>query len=170
MLLAHIPAGYLLSTALLKRYAPLPARQAQGLLWLGLVCATLPDFDLLYFHFVDERRHNHHSYWTHIPIWWAMSLLPIYAWALWRRRRTVSVACAVVLCNVWLHCALDSLASGIQWFYPLSERYFALLPLPGDDHWWSKRFVLNFCALVELSIIVLALRRWRRNQTGASGA
>jgi hypothetical protein len=46
----------------------------------------------------------------------------------------------------------------------LSQRYFALLPLRGDDHWWSKRFVLNFCALVELSIIILALRRWRCNR------
>lgn len=161
MLVAHIPAGYLLTTSLLQRCGGLTELQKHWLLWLGLLAATLPDFDLLYFHLVDHRGHNHHSYWTHLPLFWLVLLLPVYALATARRRPALRWACGILFCNVLLHCVLDSIASGIQWLYPLSRQYFALLPAHGNGGWGIEQVILC-CALLELTIICCALRRLQR--------
>jgi inner membrane protein len=162
MMIAHVPAGYLLTTSLLRRCGTLPVTHTQRLLWLGLVAAALPDFDLLYFLFIDHRRHNHHSYWTHIPFWWLVLASSVYAFAALKRYCAVRLGCLVIFFNVLLHCVLDSVSSGIQWLYPLSRHYFALMPLHGHAHRWNLEIVVVCCALLELAVISLAWRRWRQ--------
>jgi inner membrane protein len=171
MFVAHIPAGYLLTTSLLQRCRALTTTQARWVFCLGLFAAALPDLDLLYFHLIDHRRHNHHSYWTHIPFYWLILMLFMNSLAAVKRHPLLRWACFIVFCNVLLHCLLDSVASGIQWLYPLSGHYIALLPLHGDGG-WPLAPVIVCCAFLELTIVGFALRRLlqaRRTLTGKTG-
>ncbi|VTR68827.1 hypothetical protein DESC_720205 [Desulfosarcina cetonica] len=30
---------------------------------------------MIYFYIFDHRQHHHHTYWTHIPLYWAIVLV-----------------------------------------------------------------------------------------------
>tara|TARA_R110000868_G_scaffold10226_12_gene50135 strand:+ start:655 stop:852 length:198 start_codon:yes stop_codon:yes gene_type:complete len=63
MFIAHLPAGYLLTSAIQTR----ARNQSLSLLATGLVASVLPDADLLWFYLFDNRQHVHHAYITHTP-------------------------------------------------------------------------------------------------------
>lgn len=74
MFIGHLPAGYLAA-----RYLWCRCEALRGVEWKYLVAAALlgsvfPDLDWFYFYFVDHRRHHHHTYWTHLPIFWAVAI------------------------------------------------------------------------------------------------
>ncbi|MEM8593156.1 MAG: metal-dependent hydrolase, partial [Pseudomonadota bacterium] len=71
MILAHLPAGYILGRALKPAPYVMPA---------ALIGSMLPDFDLIFFYLIDDRAIHHHRYWVHIPGFWvilALIVLPI---------------------------------------------------------------------------------------------
>lgn len=65
MLVAHVPAAYLLSVRL--RDSRLQAA--------FLIGSVAPDLDMLLFYFRDARSVHHHEYLTHRPILWVGMLL-----------------------------------------------------------------------------------------------
>jgi hypothetical protein len=109
--IAHLPAGYLATTALLHGRQLAPAARRR-LLRLGLAASVLPDLDLLYFYLVDGRRHVHHAYLPHLPLAWVAALGATAA-VLWRRRATSAARAALVVlgANVLLHLVLDTVAA-----------------------------------------------------------
>ena len=58
MLIGHIPAGYLATSAVLRR-RQLGRDVRRRLMLLGLAASVAPDVDLLWFFLVDHRRHDH---------------------------------------------------------------------------------------------------------------
>src|SRR5262245_22289555 len=126
MFIAHLPAGYLLSKLVVKR----DTVHKGAPLSVALVCSILPDVDLAYFYLVDQRRHAHHSYITHTPIFWLViaGLLSLALIAM--RKRAWLVFVGIGLLSLLLHLVMDTVAADIRWFYPFSDRSFNLVHVP----------------------------------------
>lgn len=82
MLIAHLPAGYILGTFARNRW---PGRS--GIMAAALLGSVVPDLDMVYFHFVDGGRTHHHAYVTHWPLFWAAVGLVALSVAKWRDPR-----------------------------------------------------------------------------------
>jgi inner membrane protein len=152
MFLAHIPAGYLLTKALVRRDRP----DYRRLMATGLVASVLPDFDLFYHYLGDGGAHEHHNYITHTPVFWLVLSLLAAVVLLVARRRDLLIYLAVVLSGVLLHLILDSVASGIMWLYPWSTAKLNLVPVPALYHPWVLNFVLHWTFGLELLIVAIA--------------
>lgn len=150
MFIAHMPAGFLLSHYILRKDRDEPGYVK--FLLLGLVASIAPDFDLAYFYLIDNRQHPHHSYWTHIPVYWlgiyAVALLPIYKIY---GKRGLQLLSMVLLCGL-LHMLLDSFASGIKWLYPFDTSYYGIWRIPSVHDWWIANYLFHWTFLVELLI------------------
>jgi membrane-bound metal-dependent hydrolase YbcI (DUF457 family) len=161
--IAHLPAGYLATRFVLHRHpAPQPLRR--GLLALGMAASVLPDLDLLWFYFVDDRRQVHHAYLPHLPLAW-IALFAAAALVLWMRRagRAAWLRLLVFGANILLHVVLDSTAGGIRWLWPFSDAEFAMSHVPARHHPWYLNFVLHWTFALELAILAAAVwYGWRR--------
>jgi inner membrane protein len=168
MLIGHVPAGYLLTRAILSRRRSRDG-DARRLMALGLIASVLPDLDLPYFHFVDHHRHVHHAYLTHTPLAVAIAAA-IVALAMvmagrWRAHRTAYV---VVTANVLAHLVLDTLAGGIRWMWPWSDAEFAVATVPAVHRAWMLNFVLHWTFAVELALVIAALAVWMRSRSASA--
>ncbi len=154
MFIAHMPAGFLLA----RRYLKSERDNAHYIKFLivGLVASIAPDFDLAYFHLIDNRQHPHHSYWTHIPIYWvgiyALLVYPIYRFF---GRLGIKLLSLFLICGL-LHMVLDSIASGIKWLYPFNTDYHGIWRIPAVYDWWVANYLFHWTFILELLICSLA--------------
>lgn len=152
MFVAHIPAGYLLTKAIVRSTRP----DYRRLMVVGLVASVAPDLDLFY-HYLADRAHPHHQYVTHTPAFWlALAALATIVAVVFRRRSLILYV-GVSLANVLLHLILDSVAAGVMWLYPVSRRELSLAPVPALYQPWILNFVFNWTFGLELLIVVAAL-------------
>jgi hypothetical protein len=161
MIIGHLPAGYIASRLLFGRL------QSAGLRWqpvviAGLLGAVAPDFDMLYFLFVDHGRHQHHTYLTHWPIVWGGLLLLSAAWLATGRRRGAAALAALFSLNGFIHIMLDSVAGDIWWLAPLPGRPFSLFAVQPQYHPWWLNFLLHWTFAIELGLLAWALVLWRQ--------
>lgn len=166
MFIGHISAGYLLTRSCLNVFQ-VPRSSVQPLFWVGLLASILPDFDLGYFYLIDVRQHNHHSYWTHIPLFWACSYLLLIPWTLIFKLQKAFVVSTVVFINVMGHMALDTIAGGIRWGEPFSQDYTALIAIEPSHDWWVLNFMLHWSFLIEIALTGFALWSWRHSKSSA---
>ena len=150
MFIAHLPAGFLLSRYILKQQRDEP--NYIKYLLVGLIASIAPDFDLAYFHLIDGRQHPHHSYWTHIPIYWlgiyTILVYPVYKWSGQLGLKLLSL---FLVCGL-LHMSLDSFASGIKWLYPFDQSYFGFWRIPSVYEWWVANYLFHWTYLIEMMI------------------
>ncbi len=165
MFIAHLLAAYLLSRYLIDKTYPQSAAPA-GLLLAGLIASVLPDLDLFYFYLIDQRQHPHHSYWSHIPIYWAGLFLLCMAVALLARSRFGLHLTMLIFVNLLLHLLLDSWVGAIHWFYPVAADARGLIRVPARYDWWVLSFMLHWSFGAELLICLLALIRYRYRSKG----
>lgn len=155
MFIAHLPAGFLLSRYLLRKERTEP--HYIKFLLIGLLFSIAPDFDLAYFHLIDNRQHPHHSYWSHIPFYWitfyAVLFVPCYTWL---GKKGIRLLTVVLICGL-LHMSLDSVASGIKWLYPLETGYHGIWRIPAIHDWWVANYLFHWTFLIELVITVTAV-------------
>lgn len=157
MLIAHLPAGYLLA----DRMATGPRRRA--LIATGLIASVLPDTDLLWFYLVNGRQTLHHDFIFHWPLLWLALAAP-----LWLAFRSARPFVAVALACLMLHMALDSVAGGIAWLAPFSNRTLTLVEVPATRDWWVWSFVLHWTFAIELAItLCAAVALGRQGRSGA---
>ncbi len=153
MLIGHLPAGYLLARGVGTKF---PVRA----LFLGVLAGSiLPDFDMLWFLFVDHGTVHHHEYLTHRPILWAGVLVV-----------------GMLLRHVFLlgagigglfHMALDSVAGAISWGWPFVTEATTLVIVPATQSHWVLSFLTHWTFAVELTITaVAAILAWRANVRG----
>lgn len=160
MLIAHLPAGWLLTQRIVPRLSR-DAKEGRRLMALGLVASVLPDIDLLYYYLVDGRRTLHHDYWTHIPAFWPVLLALAAAVIVLARARVPWRDFVVLLAGVFLHLVLDSVAGGVAWLYPWDTTRLALVEVPARFDWWVWSFVFHWSFLPELAILAWAAREFR---------
>jgi inner membrane protein len=160
MFIAHLPIGYLASSVIYS-YLKLPGGSARGVVFSGICGSIAPDLDLLYFYLIDDRQHNHHSYWTHYPSVWIclilISLIFCYSKS-WRTR-----ACLIVIFSIngFIHIVLDSIAGDIYWFAPFIYNAYSLVTVPALYELWWLNFILHWTFWVEMIITMWAILVWR---------
>lgn len=162
MFIAHIPAGFLLSHALVHR-RHVPGTSTYGkLMLLGMLASILPDSDFIYRYLFDAQRHFHHSYWTHIPLFWLGAYAITAIVLMIKQSRHGLLAAQVFYLNTLLHCVLDSTAGGILWLYPWDTHYYRLAHLRFHYAGWQSNFFWHWTFLLELLIVAFAiLQAWR---------
>lgn len=158
MFIAHLPAGYCLTTLLLSKFMGLKTTWTHRRdLWIGLSASLLPDLDLIYFYLIDHRRHVHHSYITHIPVYWLAGALLVWSCGAMRRRLWVKRSTIIVISNAMLHLLLDSVASKVHWCYPISDAGLGLFHVPSLHGWWVWNYILHWTFGLEIVIVVAAI-------------
>lgn len=158
MFIAHLPAGYLLTTAI-QRAAHRPSKQ---LLALGLVASTAPDFDLAYYYLIDNQQTLHHTYMAHWPlVWLAASGAAAFLAMVFHKRRLL-LPIGIVLANGLLHMLLDTVVGGIYWLAPFSDAMLLFFNIPARHSWWVGNFILHWTFVLELLIVLAAYLQWKR--------
>jgi len=135
-----------------------------------LLGGILPDVDMLYFYLIDHRQHFHHTYWTHLPFCWAMVVLLVWI-AYWRNwvSQIFFTTLSVVVFNVFLHLALDSIAGGILWLWPFSNKSYSLVDVPSLYSHWILNFVFHWTFVLEILLtLVMIFVLWRGSQKRVS--
>ncbi|WP_425040233.1 metal-dependent hydrolase [Primorskyibacter sp. S187A] len=150
MIIGHLPAGYLLASALDKSFDEDPL-----IWWAILVGAVLPDLDMVWFFLVDRGAVHHHSYITHDPtLWVAVFLLGL----------TLSSRALIGLgLGTLLHVALDTPLGAICWGYGNLSLCGPAIVVPATQSHWILSFLLHWTFAVELVVVALAIRvYWKR--------
>lgn len=153
MILAHLPAGYLVGRAFGARAGPVMAAALAG--------AVLPDLDLIWFYLIDDRAFHHHRYWVHIPGFWAavaavvLPLCRIAAPQLWW-------PALAFFASILVHLVLDSVGGGILWLWPFDDRLIALVEVPATQSHWVLSFLAHWTVALEAAIILAAAALWLR--------
>lgn len=170
MFIAHLPAGYLITRALLGK-KNLSAKQYRFFFALGLFAAVLPDLDLFYFYLIDNRQHLHHSYWTHLPVFWATVgvICLLSAWLL--KDAKLKTASLVFFPGILSHLVLDSVAGKMFWLYPFVNERYSIFHITSRFDWWVWNYIFHWTFAFELMICLAALtvflkKHYRRTNPG----
>lgn len=162
MFIAHFSAGYLLTTSLQKRL------KTTHFLLIGLIATVFPDIDLLWYFFVDHHQKLHHDYWTHIPfIWLCLAAFTFASLRLLALQKYYSAA-AIFFANIFLHLFLDTIAGGIMWVYPLTQKEIFFVTVPARYHPWYLNFIFHWTFLLEIGLIVWSIVRLVNNRKRAN--
>jgi inner membrane protein len=163
MLLAHAPAGYLLTRILSRtifKNSINPERTErlyQRVIAIGLLGSILPDFDFIYHIFIDSDRTPHHMYITHMPVFWLILLsISIICGKLFKKP-DVAVITVIGCAAAILHLVCDTITGEIYWLYPLSSRGFNLFSVSDVHVWWVQNYISHWTFLVEIAISTIAM-------------
>jgi LexA-binding, inner membrane-associated putative hydrolase len=151
MFIGHLPAGYILTKTLQKKF------DTTKYFLIGLLGSIFPDIDILYFYLIDNRQSLHHGYWIHIPYYWiliaAISLLVF----LILKKKDYMIASVIFFSNVILHLFLDTIVGKIEWFYPITNQAYYLFDVPAVYGFWVYNFVFHWTFLIEVGLVVWAI-------------
>ena len=161
MIIAHLPAGYILSRPLL-RFAEALGVSAKAFMLAGVAGALAPDSDMLYFYAIDHGQHHHHSYVSHYPVLWFALLLCSLLWFGLAKMKEKAALAVIFSLNGFVHILLDSMAGDVWWLAPWVDRPFALISIPALYTPWWLNFILHWSFALELIIVAVALLLWRR--------
>ncbi|CAD6879376.1 membrane protein [Methylomonas albis] len=161
MIVAHLPAGYIVSTLLFHRFKKYGVPRSV-FLRAGLLGSIAPDLDMIYFYGFDHRAHPHHSYFSHFPsVWLLLLTLAILCFQHCRQKKLPLLA-LIFTCNGMLHMLLDYIASNIYWLAPFVNRPFALITVPSVYQDWWLNFLLHRSFALEILIVLWAAYLWRK--------
>ena len=137
MIIAHLPAGYLL-TRITPKHLPI---------WAVLLGSIFPDFDMALI-WTDIVTFNHHHLPTHRPAVW----LTLLAVGLAMKQRVLQALAIGAL----LHVSLDSIAGQINWFWPFGNLTLGLVDVIAQPGWWVWSLVRHWVFGLELVICAMA--------------
>jgi hypothetical protein len=163
MFIAHLPAGYLVSRLLLNALHT-PESNRKRFISTGIAASLLPDIDLIYFFLIDHRLHHHHTYWTHLPIFWLSILVIAFGVCLLPKMREWRPPVLVFGANIFLHLALDSVVGDIWWLAPFLNQPYALFSVPARHTPWYLNFLLHWSFWLEIALTAIAYGVWRRTK------
>jgi inner membrane protein len=158
MLIAHLPAGYILGSAARQR------SEAPRIMTAALIGSVLPDFDMVYF-FLTGGKIHHHSYVSHWPLFW-LALAAVVLPAIGRLAPNWLPTAAIFFSAVMLHMIMDTVAAPMLWLAPFDWSKFELTTVPATYSNWVLSFMLHWTFGLELTIcaiaLIVAIRRSRR--------
>lgn len=165
MFIAHLPAGYITAKLLIPKLADTRIKPHQ-LVLTGMIGAIAPDLDMLYFYLVDNRQHNHHTYWSHYPIVWLGLLLVSSAWFKQTTDKSRAILTLIFSVGGFIHMLLDSVAADIWWFAPLYNEPYSMQNIQAFYKPWWLNFIFHWSFGLEILIcfISLFLRQRGRKQ------
>ncbi|KAB7615763.1 metal-dependent hydrolase [Amylibacter sp. SFDW26] len=147
MITAHLPSGYLLGKVMRV--------DTRVLMFAAMVGAIFPDLDLLWFYYFDEKAFHHHRYWVHAPGFWLLfSPIIICVLAIWNRY--ILKVFLTFLIGIYLHIFLDTIAGGIMWLWPFSDRLYELVRVQPTHNHFVLSFIAHWTFWLEIIIWILA--------------
>jgi len=147
MIIAHLPAGYILGHT---------ARTKGVVLGAILLASVLPDLDMLWFYLVDGRSVHHHRYWPHVPAFWlAVATLTLPLIAIFKRQWLS--AAGLCFAAILLHLVLDTLVGDIMWRWPISNDFVRIATVSPTHSHWLLSFIFHWSFAVEILICAIAL-------------
>ncbi len=163
MIIAHLPAGYLLTKALSSKF---DAAHRTSLWICGLIASLLPDIDIVWFH-LEAGVRNHRYYPTHWPLSWAALFAASVLILMLLKKRDLLIYPAVIMANIMLHLLLDMLAAPVFYAAPFSWEYIKLVRVPAVYNWWVWNFLRHWTFQLELMVwaaaaLVFGLSAWER--------
>jgi inner membrane protein len=162
MLLAHAPAGYLLTKVLTRTVFKdmiNPKRSDRFYLHVmtaGLIGSILPDFDFIYNIFFDASHSSHHSYITHIPFYSILLTVLSIIMGKISRFKKASVIMATGCSTALLHLLCDTITAEIYWLYPFVNKGYNLFTVSEVHFWWVQNYLSHWTFLIEIGIIAVA--------------
>ncbi len=162
MFIGHLPGAYLVFRAAAPNIGKLAFAAA-------MIGAVAPDVNILWFYFVDDRGHHHHSYLTHRPIIWAGFLLL----GLMIRAHALKISTFLTFFGAGglVHMALDSITGQVAWLWPFSDATHPLVVVQATHSHWILSFLNHWTFKVEIAITVVALLvcllSWRQSKREA---
>jgi inner membrane protein len=154
MFLAHLPAGYLLTKILQKKF------RTEKFMSAGLLGSIFPDFDIFWFYFIDQKRHLHHSYLTHIPSFWLLLYsITFFAISITSRQKYKPLV-MIFFAAIFSHLVLDTVVGKIQWLSPFNNTSYYLFEVPVQYNFWVWNFIFHWSFRLEIIIIVITIYVW----------
>jgi inner membrane protein len=157
MLIAHLPAGYILGRSLKV--------QKGTVMWAALIGSVFPDLDMFWFHLVDHRAFHHHRYWVHAPGFWLAVAAVLYPLAMWKAPKW-KIPLLVFLAAVLIHLCLDTIGGGIMWLWPFADHLYAFVEVPATQSHWVLSFIVHWTFWAEVAIVAFAAVLWLRRAKG----
>ena len=161
MIIGHLPSGYVFSKLLVDKLAKIGIKP-RHVIAVGVLGAVAPDFDMFYFHLVDNRQHHHHVYWSHYPIFWLALLSAALMWHKWASVKVTAILAVVFSVAGLIHLLLDSIVGDIWWFAPFIDEPYTMFTVPALYKPWWLNFILHWSFVLELLLLVWAFLLWRR--------
>ena len=162
MLLAHAPAGYLLTRFLSRtvyKNKVVPERSNplyRKMMIAGIIGGILPDFDFIYHIFVGSAQTSHHAYWTHMPFFWLIIMGILFLTGEILKKKRFQMVASVLCVSALVHLMLDTLTGVIYWFYPLSSKGLNIFTITDVHVWWVENFMYHWTFLIEITIVTAA--------------
>jgi inner membrane protein len=163
MLIAHGPAGYLLTRYLSRtvfRDIVTPERSNhfyQVLMVAGVMGGICPDFDFIYHIFIDSDRTPHHEYFTHLPLFWAaLWTVSAFLGRVKFGRRFTAVA-SLFCASALLHLVFDTLTGTVYWLRPFYRPGLNVFEVADVHVWWVQNYINHWTFLIEIGIIITAM-------------
>lgn len=154
MLIAHLPAGYLLAKTLQAKLQP---REISTRLFFSVILfgAVFPDLDLFYFYLIDQRAVHHHQYFLHWFSFWIPCFL--IALLLFKQYRFQWAGLMSLFCGAAiLHICLDVFVGDVWLFAPFIHQSYAFFEVTARYQPWWLNFILHWSFLVEILICLYA--------------
>ncbi|MEH6490926.1 metal-dependent hydrolase [Halopseudomonas sp.] len=160
MFIGHLPAGYVATRLLFRRFARTGVT-ARYFMLAGMFGAIAPDLDMFYFYLIDNRQHHHHTYWPHFPVIWFSLLLVTSLWFGLARDRSRAALGVIFALNGCLHMLLDSIVGDVWWLAPWIDQPFVLFTVQAVYTPWWLNFFLHWTFALELVVVAWAIYLWR---------
>ena len=159
MFIGHLPAGYLIGV-LVKQNALVKKELKIKCFYACLVGAVIPDIDMLYFYFVDQRQHHHHSYLTHLPITWVALLVTAALWLQFKKGYQAAMVLGAFAVSGFVHLVLDTLVGDVWWLYPIVNEPISLFTVTARYEPWWLNFIFHWSFALEFLVWAVALLVW----------
>ncbi len=153
MIFGHLPAGYITSKLLFKKFATRTSFYKAFMFW-GMFGAIAPDIDLFYYYLIDVYKNSHHTYFTHFPLFWLILLLISMVWLRLGDNHSQNPAFAFIFAiNGLIHMLLDTFTGNIFWLAPFLNTPFSLVSLDLEYNSWELNYFTHWAFVLELFII-----------------
>jgi hypothetical protein len=167
MYIAHLPAGYILTKLVSKRFA-----KVKYTISAGLFGSFAPDFDMIYKILFDIDGVNHRYYISHFPLFWFLvyilgiiTILLLYSLKIIDKSKKTNFiySLSIFVANAFLHLLLD-LPTGILLLGPFSNAVFKFVTISDQYNNDLLNIVLHPLFLVEILIIILAIYLFKKEK------
>jgi hypothetical protein len=168
MLIAHAPAGYLLTQFLSRtvfKNLVKPKRSNRPyrmFMAAGILGGIFPDIDLIYMLFNKSSLTSHHAYITHLPLFWLAIWLPAFLIGQWKRNHLFTATVTIFCASAMLHLCLDTITGVVFWFAPFYNAGINFFKVADVHLWWVQNFTNHWTFIIELFIIAVAMARFLR--------
>ena len=151
MLLAHLPVGYSVTHAVIKKFK---LKFSWPWLSLGMFAAVLPDFGIIYQLFSGRLYESHRYYITNLPVFYLTVFIIIVIVNCFIHKRWLTYANYLIFANIFVHLLLDTVYYGIRWLWPFYPKLIAIYNTAGNGGFRVDNYFHHWYWYLEIVIVI----------------